>query len=503
MKVTAYKKDETLVQLRADDEGILMEIGEHFTFFVDGYKFMPAYKNKTFDGKIRLFNRRNNTLPFGLLGELYTFCDKRGYELVHDESITYKFAPTVSELQEYVNSIPITGRGKKIEMRDYQFNAFQEAIRNRRSLVISSTGSGKSLLIYMMVRWFLDFNESSQSIVIIVPTTSLVAQLKKDFADYSELDKDFDAETEVHEIYSGKEKHNFKARTVIATWQTLVRLDKRWFENYGMAICDEAHLAKGKSINTVMGNLTNASYRIGTTGTLDGIQCNKLVLIGNFGPVNRVTSTKALMDEGKLAKLNIKCLVMKYPDEYRKVISKLAYKDEIDFIVTHEPRNRFITNLVVDLKGNTIVMFNLVRKHGKVLHKLISEKVAKIDPTRKVFFVSGEVETEVREEIRAITETEKNAILCVSSQTFSTGINIRNVHNIVFAAPNKSQIRVLQSIGRALRIADNGADANVYDISDDLSWKKKKNYTLNHAIHRVGIYDSEQFDYEMFEVPLN
>lgn len=500
MIITAHKKDETQVQLVTFDEGVLMEVSEFFTFMADGYKFAPSYKNKMWDGKIRLFNRRNNTLPYGLLIHLAEFCKSRGYELKFDKSITNVDRPTLEELTEYVAAIPLSNKGKKIEMRDYQFDGFQQAIREGRSLLISPTGSGKSLIIYMLLRWYLDNHTDDKSVLIVVPTTSLVAQMKKDFADYSEFDDDFDAESEVHEIYSGKEKHGFRSRVVVTTWQSAIKLEKSWFLKYGMVVGDEAHQFKAKSLNSIMSNLVHANFRIGTTGTIDNIQCNKLVLVGNFGPVHRVTSTRELMDSNTLATLKINCLVLKYPDELRKIVCRSEYKEEIDFIVAYEPRNRFIANLTADQTGNTLVLYNYVVKHGKPLHKLIMSKVK--DPTRKVFFVSGAVVADERERIREITEKEKNAIIVASLGTFAVGINIKNLHNIIFASPTKSQIRVLQSIGRGLRKSDDGRECTLFDISDDFSWKKKKNHTLNHAVSRVRIYDSEKFDYKMYEVPI-
>lgn len=497
--VNISKKDETLIQFHCDDLGVLMEISEFFTFMADGYKFHPAYKNKQWDGRIRLANLRNQTLPYGLTMHLAEFCKSRGYEIRYDKAITNFERPTLQQLKDYASNVPLSNRGNKIEMRGYQFDGFQQAIREGRSLLISPTGSGKSLIIYMLLRWYLDHHESDKCVLIIVPTTSLVAQMKKDFADYSEFDESFSAEDEVHEIYSGKEKHDFRARVVVTTWQSAVKLDKRWFLRYGMVIGDEAHQFKAKSLNSIMSNLVHANFRIGTTGTIDNIQCNKLVLIGNFGPVHRVTSTRELMDADTLATLKITCLVLKYSDELCKIVSKADYKEEIDFIVGYTNRNRFITNLAADQTGNTLVLYNLVEKHGKPLYKMIREKVG---DGRKVFFVSGSVVADERERIREITEREKNAIIVASVGTFAVGINIRNLHNIIFAAPTKSQIRVLQSIGRGLRKSDDGRHCNLFDISDNFSWKKKKNYTLTHAVERVRIYDSEKFDYVMFEVPI-
>ena len=146
------------------------------------------------------------------------------------------------------------------------------------------------------------------------------------------------------------------------------------------------------------------------------------------------------------------------------------------------------------------MLFQLVEKHGEILHKLIKEKA---DKDRKVFFVFGGTDTDDREQIRAITEKLDNAIIVASFGTFSTGINIRNLHNIVFSSPTKSPIRVLQSIGRGLRVGDNKDSATVYDVSDNLSYKGKDNFTLNHFKERVNIYNREGFDYTIHTVDID
>ena len=203
------------------------------------------------------------------------------------------------------------------------------------------------------------------------------------------------------------------------------------------------------------------------------------------------------MDSGDLAQMDIDVILLKYKDEYCKVISKLKYQDELDFIVGYAPRNNFIANLAIDQKGNTLILFNYVEKHGKPLHDLLKSKV---DKKRKLFYVSGETHVDTREKIRSITEKEDNAIIVASLGTFSTGINIKRVHNLIFASPSKSQIRVLQSIGRGLRVSGDGIDTKVYDIADDLHWKSKKNYTLNHAGERIKIYSKEKFKYKIYEI---
>jgi superfamily II DNA or RNA helicase len=200
------------------------------------------------------------------------------------------------------------------------------------------------------------------------------------------------------------------------------------------------------------------------------------------------------MKKGHLAKLDIKILLLKHPPNRFEV-----FEDEVQYLITHQKRNNFIKNLTLDLKGNTLVLFSRVETHGQPLYELINN--GKVDD-RHVFFIHGGVETDERERVREITEKESNAIIVASYGTFSTGINIRNLHNVVFASPSKSRIRNLQSIGRVLRKGENKVKATLYDIADDISYKSRKNYTLNHLIERIKIYNEENFNYDIVNIPL-
>ena len=242
-----------------------------------------------------------------------------------------------------------------------------------------------------------------------------------------------------------------------------------------------------------MTKLHEAKYRIGFTGTLDGTKTHRLVLEGLFGLSDRVTSTADLMKRDQLTQLKIKILALKH-ESYKFA----NYQDEMEYIVTHGKRNTFIKNLVSDLKGNTLVLFNYVEKHGEPLFDLINKSIG---DTKKVFFVHGGVEASEREEIRRLAEVNDNCVIIASYGTFSTGINIKNLHNIIFASPSKSRIRNLQSIGRVLRKGDNKAQAVLYDIADDFSRGSYINYTLNHLKERIKVYNEEQFNYEI--IPVN
>jgi superfamily II DNA or RNA helicase len=360
-------------------------------------------------------------------------------------------------------------------------------------LLVSPTASGKSLIIYLLFRQLQQYQNLKG--LVIVPTTSLVEQLYSDFADYN----NDNMEPYLHRIYQGKDKNTDKALT-ISTWQSLYKMPKEYFEQFDYVIGDEAHLFKAQSLTTILTSCINAKYRIGLTGTLDGTKTHKLVLEGLFGSVKQVTTTKQLIDKKQLAEFQIKCLVLKHDEDIAKELREKTYHEEIDYLISNEKRNKFIKNLAVSLQNNTLVLYQMVDKHGQILYDLIRE--TKNIGERKVFFVHGGTDTTDREEIRKIMEIENDAIVVASFGTFSTGINIRNLHNIIFASPSKSRVRNLQSIGRGLRQAEGKDIATLYDIADDLRVGKHMNFTLKHFVERTRIYNEERFPFKIYKIGL-
>lgn len=488
--ITVKKKNETYLYVDTE-ASIMLELSDFFTFTVPGYQFTPQYRAKLWDGKIRLYNIYTKELYVGLLPYIQEFAKTNNYIVKVD---IHETIDDITSFDSFINTLNFHSNGKPIQMRDYQKDAVQHALQNKRSLLLSPTASGKSLIIYTLMRWHL---QQDRKQLIIVPTTSLVEQLYGDFADYA-TNSDWKVSEHCTRIYSGKEKVT-DIPVVISTWQSIYKMPKSYFENFDVIFGDEAHLFKSKSLTSILHKCVNSSYRTGTTGTLDGTQTHRLVLEGLFGVTHKVTTTKQLMDTQQLANLKIKCLLLDYSDEEKKHAKNFSYQEEIDWIVTHPKRNNFIKNLVIDQTGNTLVLFNYVEKHGEVLYNVIKEKIS---PDRKIFFIHGGVEAEDREQIRSITENEQNAIIVASNGTFSTGINIRNLHNIVFASPSKSRIRNLQSIGRGLRLSENKTSCKLFDIGDNLAWKSHKNYTLLHLIERIKIYNEEGFSYKFITIPL-
>ena len=478
------KSNEVFLKIEAEPH-VYYELRDHFTFEVEGAKFMPQYRNKHWNGELHLFDLRKKQIYVGLLDRIIAFCKRRDYQY---KFVDNQYYGTPFEINEGISYAGVKDYMRSIcchPPRKYQIQGVYDALRHNRKLLISPTASGKSLMIYSLVRYYIGKGEK---ILLIVPTTSLVEQMYKDFQDYG-----WDAESFCHRIYSGKEKTN-EYPVTITTWQSVYKLERSFFEDYNVIIGDEAHLFKSKSLVSIMTKLHHAKYRFGFTGTLDGTQTHKWVLEGLFGPAYKVTRTDELMKQGHLSQLDIQCLVLKHPPQKFD-----TYQDEIQYLIEHEQRTKFITNLTLDLKGNTLVLFSRVEAHGAVLFEKINKNK---DSDRKVFFIHGGVDAEERELVREITETENNAIIVASYGTFSTGINIRSLHNVVFASPSKSRIRNLQSIGRVLRKSTNKVKAILYDIADDCSRNSKYNYTYKHLVERMKIYDEEKFDYEITKVNL-
>jgi superfamily II DNA or RNA helicase len=461
-------------RIRCEDS-TAQELSEYFSFTVPSAKFRKKEAKKYWDGKIRLFHLRTHKIYAGLEPYVRQFAKDNNY------SYSYTLEKgIIPELPQKPTHTP----------RDYQWVAYLWALNKKRGIVLSPTASGKSMIIYMISRWLIERGKKRG--LLIVPTTSLVEQMYSDFREYG-----WDVEKNCQRIYQGFTTDAY-APLVISTWQSVYDLPAKYFKQFDYVIGDEAHQFKADSLKHIMEQLVNCDYRIGTTGTLDGSKVHKLILEGLFGQVQRVASTQELQNKGYLASLEIKCLVLKYPEEVCKTVKGQSYPDEISFLCANEARNKFIVKLAESLDGNTLILYNYVDKHGRILYDQIKERL----PNRKVHFIHGDVETLDREEVRRITEDETDSVIVASYGTFSTGINIKHLHNVIFASPTKSQIRTLQSIGRGLRLGENKRKAVLYDIVDDLRYGAYVNFALKHYEERVRIYNDEKFPIKSINIGL-
>mgnify|MGYP000956555880 CR=1 FL=1 len=477
------------------DPGTRQEIAEYFSFKPAGYQFSPAYKNRVWDGIIRLYQPMRPVLYVGLFPRLKKFCDDRGYELNAPKHLLE--GEPVDDNYGYELAKEI---GCKFEPRDYQNQYVVDAIRDSRSLSLSPTSSGKSLIIYLIQQHY--WRTYGHRTLIIVPTISLVHQMAGDFKDYGCTD-------EVYKIQGGVEKQT-DAPIVVSTWQSLIKLPKDWFSQFGVVLGDEAHNFQAKSLQKIMEGLDQCYYRHGFTGTLksEESKTHRLVLEGCFGSVRKHVSTKDLIDEGTVADFNVKAIVLSHNQDTRKNFktalktvqqASRKYAAEREFITNNQKRNLFIRNLLWSLEGqNNLVLFDLVEKHGKILEPMLRKD------DRQLHFIYGATKGEERERIRHMIENDpiKQHDILASYGVFSTGVNLKKLDNVIFASGSKSEVKVLQSIGRALRKGNDADKATLYDIADDLSSGSFQNYTLQHFRKRVEIYGRERFAVKIYTVEI-
>ena len=485
MEVYLEKFNEAYLRVKCDPS-VGRELSEFFTFEVPGAKFMPSVRKRIWDGRIRLYSPGTGKIYLGLLPYVEKFLREQGYSIKYNTDFSKRNLDKSTTIR-FIRSLE---KGK-IRARDYQINAVHNILEHDRGLILSPTGSGKSFIIYALVRYYVE-KFDGQKILIVVPTTGLVEQMYSDFADYGWF-----PDEHCHRLYAGSDKHTNK-EVIISTWQSIYKLDKKYFSQFGAVFVDEAHLAKAKSLTGIMTKLHECKYRIGTTGTLDGTEVHRLVLEGLFNVHEQVTTTSELIERKELSNLHIRCLVLEHTLSNRKLMKGKTYQQEMEYISTHRKRNLFISKLVSTLEGNTLVLAQYIEKQLVPLCMIIKE----LCEDRTIHLIYGATPTDDREKVRGLVEKSDNAIIVASYGTFSLGVNIQRIHNIVFASPYKSQIKVLQSIGRGLRLAGDKEQLNLFDIADSLVYNNKSNYTLNHFSERINIYNEQGFDYDIVPVKL-
>lgn len=476
------------------DPGIRQELMNYFSFRPPGYQFTPSYKNRVWDGYVRLYNPMKPVLFAGLTEYLKKFCDDRDYDLQIDKDFNPReeiHDGYVEELAQELNA--------KLKPRDYQIEYVLNALRNNRSLSLSPTSSGKSFIIYLIQQHY--YRSYGHRTLIIVPTIGLVHQMAGDFLDYGCNPDD------VYKIQGGIDK-NTKKPIVISTWQSLIKQPKEWFDQFRVVLGDEAHLYQAKSLQTIMSKLDGAYYRHGFTGTISSdSKVHRLILEGVFGPIRRFVTTKDLIDQGTVANFNVKALVLTYDPEVKKSFAQALkktdktkkYAAERTFLFANDKRNLFIRNLVWSLdKTNNLILFDQIENQGEILRKLL-EKEGRI-----LHYIHGGTSGDEREKVRHLIENDplKRHDILASSGVFSTGVSIKRLDNAIFTAAGKSEIRVLQSIGRTLRKGNGSDDATLYDIADDLAIGSFTNYTLKHFRTRIEMYSKEQFPFKIYNINL-
>ena len=479
-KVELYSFDETYIQVIAD-RGILRELSDYFTYDVPNARFMPAYQNKLWDGKIRLLDFTTSRIYKGLIPYIISWCDENQYSCILHDDLEIEFKDF--DIETFISSLNLS-----ITPYDFQKASVKEGIESNRTTFVSPTSSGKSLIIYCLLRYYLQ--NTDKKILITVPTIGLVNQLVAEFKDYC---PSFPIENYIHKVYEGQSKHTDK-KIIISTWQSVYKENKNYFKIFDCVFIDEAHQAKADSLKNILEKCQTTKYRFGLTGTLDDLEYHRLVIEGLCGPVFQVTDTKELMDRKIVSQLDIKCFILKYPNSIRDFCKKFNYQQEVKFIVNYEKRNNLIAAIAKSVQNKNVLILTQYIEHIKILEKALANS-GKI-----VYVVHGDIDADEREKIRQLTEKSTNVVIIATYGVFSTGISIKNLQYIIFATGTKSLIRLLQSIGRVLRLDGKANKATAIDIVDEFGYKSKRNYLTKHFFERVKIYMKQKFSYKTVNI---
>ena len=509
--VSIHKINECFVKVLSEPS-VESDIRDYFTFKVPGHQFSPKFKARLWDGTISLFNIRTKLLPIGLYNRLAEYCKDNGItiEFVSNDNFTAVTEPSdidIKDVKDFVDSLNIWSKNGPITPREYQLDAIHRSIVDRKITLISPTSSGKSMIIYCIIRWILEEDPDAR-VLLLVPSVSLVNQMMGDFREYAGQ-SGFNVDTTCQKLYSGQNRELSK-RVLITTWQSFTKIanDKsigpKVLSLYRGVIADEAHTSAGKEMQSILEKCVHADYRIGTTGTIDNSKIHQLVIEGFLGPIYRVTTTRELMDQNQVSNLKIKALILKYPLEVAKFVATakkedrkskpMEYQDEIKWLITNQERNDIIRKVSLSLSGTTLILVRNRDTHAKVLYEQLKESAKK-----PVHYVAGDVKADARELIR-LTANVEDCIIVATYQTMSVGVNIPNIRNVIFGSPSKSAITVLQSIGRGLRLHADKEHMTLIDIIDDLRYKSRENFAYLHAIERLTIYKKEQFEIGIKEI---
>jgi len=495
------KKDASYFYLVPSYQTLKDSFYKAFSWYVEGYKYMPQYKNTPWDGKIYFYKAGTCEMPLGLWDMVIEKCKNEGLNV----GFNWKWKERKISKREVKDFIK---RFSPFPLRDYQFNAIYWGLRKRRLSIEIPTSGGKTVLIYLFARWFY---ESGKKVLIIVPRVQLVEQTYEEFYEW---DKEW-CEKNVLRIHGGvdwkgKEK---EYKVIISTWQSLHEKKKVFFKQFDALIVDEAHSSKANVLRKICEKCVNAWDRIGLSGTYPSKKWSDYwSIVSSIGPVKRFTTYKKMVENDWIADFEIVSIILKYPKKFLQVVEKLwkAYQDikgiefdnyrsriirynfECEIQMYSYLRNLFLLEMAKKMKKNSIFLFTR-REHGKILYELFKNEIK----DKEIYYIDGTVKVEDREFFKQRMEEKNNVIIVASYGTFSEGINIKNLHNIVFCSSYKSKIKVLQSIGRVLRKLEN-KEAKIFDIVDYFPFGgNEENILVRHFKRRERYYKMYEMKYEV------
>lgn len=475
------------------------ELNDHFKFEDPNFQPNPFSK---WDGVVRLYTKGNGLVDIGLLYEIFKFAKSRGYSIELDPRLKYIQDIPPQEVLEFINGLDIKVRTENrsyipAECRDYQFDSILTAIRQCRCVLELATSAGKSLILYVMARYYRQRREALESnlrTLIVVPSIHLVQQLYDNFEEYSH-GTGWSTLINVQTIYDGATKDITKSIT-ISTWQGIQKQPKEWFHQFGDIVVDEVHTAKSDKLSYILNNSIHADQRLGVTGTLANTNVAALQVVAHFGAYHKIISARELIDQGYASEIKINMVEIKHSLADVVDMRDVSYQEEMEFLISHQLRNQMLVRMARTLKGNTAIMFERIDAHMKIVYEELCKH------KDNVFMINGEVDIRDRKKIQDAIENGDEITLLCSYGTMQQGVSIKKLHHLVLAHPSKSFIRVIQTLGRLMRQHSSKEFATIWDLVDNLSYSGSYNHALRHSHERYKFYLNERHPVKFIKVAL-
>lgn len=506
IKFNLSEDNQWLILAQCTDEVEKKQVELSLTKKIHNWYFHPLVKKKIWDGSINFIDKRGPfwKVPVGLWSEVLEIGKEYGYEF-HIEGIERLFL-TDLKLEDFKTWVDEFFEGSDIEPRDYQIEAAWKIVKFRYSVSEIATSSGKTLISFMIFA-FLKSQGYIRKFLMIVPSTNLVIQGTEDFEDYG-IDK---IGSKIQQIGGGS-KMREGCDVVIGTFQSLVKKDKEYFEEFDAVFIDEAHHTNSTSIKKIMSNCMHTGWRFGLTGTLTKRgSADHLTIQQYLGPVLVEISPDFLFRNNYATPVAIKVVILDWlSPEYKDKLAELKsssekmegndlYNLERKLVISNKARLNYIVDFINKTSKNSLVLFQSVKdEYGRNIWNGIRET----NSTKEAFYVDGDTNEQLREEYKSRMETGENKVLIATYGTFSTGISINNLHNIFLVESYKSEVLIKQSLGRGMRKMEGKERVNIIDFVDDFSTAGYKNYLMKHSEARIAIYRNENFDYKIFRITL-
>lgn len=464
---------------------------------IEGWRFHPLVKKGVWDGTICFV--KGNRIPSGLWKEVRDVCNEFGFEY-NVTGVTRLFNKHIDE-EEFMLWCDDFFADLPFKPRYYQIDAAYKILKYRRCLAELATSAGKTLISYIVMAYLLK-ELQYKKILMIVPNVSLVLQSSGDFEEYNN-DK---LNLKIQQVYAGA-KIKKDSNIVVGTFQSLVKMDQEFFDQFDVVFVDETHKANSNSIQKILDKMWHCDYRFGLSGTIAKKDTlSRLSLMSSLGPLVVQVKASLLQEEGYIANCHVTQIMLNYATESQREAFSNLHKKAFDrqkifgleqrFINESEKRLDWICDFIDKIATkNTLVLFHRI-EYGEKIYDILRNK-----KNNKVYFIDGSTKADFREEYRKRMETNNDVILVASYGTLSTGVSIKTIYNIVFVESFKSDIIIKQSIGRGLRKNENKDSVEIYDIVDDIRCNEEghkwQNYIYRHGIERRRIYEEESFPYDI------